>query len=114
MGVLAAMSWLSSTPSGSPAGMRRRMPPHTGATGGCYMCHGDDGKGIKSMGAANLTDKIWTIANVPAAQSPADKLAAVKTVIGNGVQNVRKMPAWGERLSAAKFQTFIQVVANPV
>ena len=76
----------------------------TGATGGCYMCHGDDGKGIKSMGAANLTDKIWTIANVPAAQSPADKLAAVRAVIGSGVQNVRKMPAWGERLSAAEIK----------
>jgi cytochrome c oxidase cbb3-type subunit 3 len=26
---------------------------------GCMACHGEDGKGIQAMGAANLTDKIW-------------------------------------------------------
>jgi len=26
---------------------------------GCTTCHGEDGKGIQAMGAANLTDKIW-------------------------------------------------------
>jgi cytochrome c oxidase cbb3-type subunit 3 len=26
---------------------------------GCAGCHGEDGKGIQAMGAANLTDKLW-------------------------------------------------------
>jgi len=26
---------------------------------GCVVCHGESGKGIQAMGAANLTDKIW-------------------------------------------------------
>lgn len=26
---------------------------------GCTACHGEDGKGIQAMGAANLTDKVW-------------------------------------------------------
>jgi cytochrome c oxidase cbb3-type subunit 3 len=26
---------------------------------GCAGCHGEEGKGIQAMGAANLTDKIW-------------------------------------------------------
>ena len=26
---------------------------------GCYACHGDDAKGIKEIGSANLTDKLW-------------------------------------------------------
>ena len=36
-----------------------------GQVGGCYYCHGADGKGIPSQGAANLTDKIWAIAMSP-------------------------------------------------
>ncbi|MDP2759965.1 MAG: cytochrome-c oxidase, cbb3-type subunit III [Sideroxyarcus sp.] len=26
---------------------------------GCAACHGEDGKGIKAMGSANLTDSVW-------------------------------------------------------
>lgn len=29
------------------------------AAKGCAACHGEDGKGVQAMGAANLTDKIW-------------------------------------------------------
>ncbi len=68
-----------------------------GKGGGCYMCHGQDGKGLHAMGSANLTDKIWTVANVPAQQTPEQRKAVVKEVIWNGIQ--RKMPAWQERLS---------------
>ncbi|PWV61707.1 cytochrome-c oxidase, cbb3-type subunit III [Plasticicumulans acidivorans] len=71
-----------------------------GPVGGCYMCHGDAAKGIKSMGSANLTDKIWTLANVPAATTPEAKIEAVKAVVSNGVINVRTMPAWDGRMSA--------------
>ena len=68
-----------------------------GQGGGCYYCHADAGTGLKSQGAANLTDQVWTIADVPDAQSHQAKLAAVKRVIKNGVQRV--MPAQGDRLS---------------
>lgn len=67
-----------------------------GETGGCYYCHTRAGTGLKSQGAANLTDKIWTIANVPAARSLQDKVTAVGQVIRHGVE--RRMPAWKDRL----------------
>ena len=70
--------------------------------GGCYYCHTAAGTGLKSQGAANLTDQIWTIADVPAAESIDDKKALVKQVIANGVE--RNMPAWVDRLSAAQIK----------
>ncbi len=69
-----------------------------GQAGGCYYCHGADGKGVPSQGAANLTDKIWAIADVPAQKTLQDKKAALKTFIANGVNNTRVMPAWKGRL----------------
>ena len=69
-----------------------------GQIGGCYYCHGADAKGVPSQGAANLTDKIWAIANVPAQKTLQDKKAALKTFISNGVNNTRIMPAWKGRL----------------
>ncbi|HHC73538.1 MAG TPA: cytochrome-c oxidase, cbb3-type subunit III [Thiothrix sp.] len=73
-----------------------------GETGGCYYCHTKEGKGLVSQGSANLTDKIWTIANVPAADN---KLEAVKQVIYNGVN--RQMPAWGSRLSDDEIKVLV-------
>ena len=67
-------------------------------TAACFYCHGADAKGRKDMGAPNLTDKIWLWANVPAANSKGDKIAAIRGVIHDGV-NKGVMPAWGERLS---------------
>lgn len=75
-----------------------------GSVGGCYYCHGDAGKGIKSMGAANLSDKIWTLVDVNATTTVADKHALVRSVIWNGVQNRRQMPAFGQRLSDAEIK----------
>lgn len=66
-------------------------------TGGCYYCHGADATGLESQGAANLTDKIWTLANVPGAPDLQAKRAAVMEVIRKGVH--REMPAWKGRLS---------------
>lgn len=63
----------------------------------CAVCHGQDGKGQILMGSANLTDSIWTIANVPAAASLEGKKAAITKVINNGKS--RQMPAWKDRLS---------------
>lgn len=68
-----------------------------GQAGGCHYCHTTSGKGLKSVGSANLTDAIWTIADVPGAQTLEGKKAAVKQVIRDGA--ARSMPAWKERLS---------------
>ncbi len=73
-----------------------------GEAGGCYYCHTKEGTGMKSQGAANLTDNIWTIANVPAAADMSAKTDAVKAVIRDGV--VRKMPGWTDRLSETQIK----------
>jgi cytochrome c oxidase cbb3-type subunit 3 len=73
-----------------------------GETGGCYYCHQNDGKGMKSQGSANLTDSIWTIANIPGAANYEAKLNAVKQVIQNGVN--RQMPAMVDRLSETEIK----------
>lgn len=65
--------------------------------GGCYYCHTSAGTGLKSQGAANLTDQVWTIADVTGSDDPEVKKARVKAVIRNGVQ--RRMPQWSGRLS---------------
>jgi cytochrome c oxidase cbb3-type subunit 3 len=75
-----------------------------GFGGGCYYCHGKDAKGLQSQGAANLTDKIWTIANVPGQQTLEDKKAVLKEFIANGVQNRRIMPAWRDRLTSTEIK----------
>ena len=67
-----------------------------GEEGGCYYCHTSKGTGLESVGAANLTDTIWTVANVPGAETYEGKLEAVKGVIANGIS--RHMPAWEGRL----------------
>lgn len=68
-----------------------------GEGGGCYYCHGTDAKGLSSQGSANLTDQIWTVANVPAAANYDAKLELVKQVVNKGIN--REMPSWKERLS---------------
>ncbi|MDQ2694206.1 MAG: cytochrome-c oxidase, cbb3-type subunit III [Pseudomonadota bacterium] len=75
-----------------------------GQTGGCFHCHGDDARGLDSQGAANLTDQIWTLADVPGQETPEQKKAVVKNVIWNGVLNIRKMPAWQDRLSPTEIK----------
>jgi cytochrome c oxidase cbb3-type subunit 3 len=54
----------------------------------CAACHGENGKGNRELGAANLTDKIWLY-------SPD------KATIVQGIQNGRGgvMPTWEGRLS---------------
>lgn len=65
--------------------------------GGCAVCHGADAKGNPAMGSANLTDKNWLWANVPAHDDAAGKLAEVQKVVTEGVSR-GKMPTWGGRL----------------
>lgn len=69
-----------------------------GETGGCYYCHTKAGTGMTSVGSANLTDAIWTVADVPGAASDEQKFARVRAVIKDGIQ--RQMPAWDGRLSS--------------
>ena len=70
----------------------------TSETAACYYCHSASGAGRQDLGAPNLTDKIWLWANVPAAEKPEDKVAAIRSTIAAGV-NKGVMPAWGGRLS---------------
>lgn len=73
-----------------------------GQEGGCYTCHTASGKGLVSQGAANLTDAIWTVADVPGAADDQGRLEAVEAVIRGGVQ--RQMPAWSGRLDATQIK----------
>mgnify|MGYP005842852387 CR=1 FL=1 len=66
--------------------------------GACYYCHGDDAKGRQDLGSANLTDRIWLWADVPAAPDVASKVAQIRQVITGGL-NRGNMPAWGGRLT---------------
>lgn len=81
-----------------------------GQTGGCHYCHTNEGTGLKSQGAANLTDKIWTIADVRGAESDEERLARVKSVIHNGVS--RQMPAWSSRLSDTEIKVLTAYLLN--
>jgi cytochrome c oxidase cbb3-type subunit III len=53
----------------------------------CAVCHGDDGKGNRALGAPDLTDAIWLYGS--------DKAALVESM-WNGRAGV--MPAWAGRL----------------
>jgi len=74
-------------------------------TKGCSGCHTPAATGMKALGSANLTDKIWTQANVPGSASPEDKVKAVKAVIAGGIQ--REMPAWESRLSNDEIKVLV-------
>lgn len=64
---------------------------------GCYACHGDDAKGIKDIGSANLTDKLWRFSG--------DE-ASIRYTILHGVNDehdpktrLAVMPSWNEKLA---------------
>ena len=69
---------------------------------GCFACHTKAGTGNIAMGSANLTDHIWTVANVDAKMSYAQKQEAIKQVIENGIS--RTMPSWKTRFSDIEIQ----------
>lgn len=70
--------------------------------GGCVACHGNDAKGNTAFGSANLTDKIWTIADVNGADSVEAKRTAIMNIVKLG--KTREMPAWKDRLSATEIK----------
>jgi cytochrome c oxidase cbb3-type subunit 3 len=85
-----------------PASAARGKAIFTGETGGCYYCHTKQATGLVEMGAANLSDSIWTIADVPGADTLDQKRAAIRKVVSGGVN--RKMPAWSDRLTEAEIK----------
>ncbi|HEB94918.1 MAG TPA: cytochrome-c oxidase, cbb3-type subunit III [Sedimenticola thiotaurini] len=69
---------------------------------GCIGCHGPDGKGMKPLGSANLTDQIFRFVPV----NGETQLDSVKYTITHGVNfpgdpksRVAEMPSFGDRLS---------------
>lgn len=73
-----------------------------GEGGGCHYCHTTAGTGLAIVGAANLTDSIWTVAKVTAQKTPEAKRQVIRDVITNGIS--REMPAWDARLSEAEIK----------
>lgn len=69
--------------------------------GTCYTCHGADGKGVITMGGANLTDQIWELVPVFDAKTDDEKVAMIRTQVINGVTPAtdRVMPTWKDRLT---------------
>lgn len=59
----------------------------TSFSANCAVCHGGDGKGNRTLGAPNLTDKIWLFGG--------DRAAITETIL-KGRAGV--MPSWGNRL----------------
>ena len=82
--------------SSDKAAIARGQELFNGA-GTCVACHGQAATGNILMGSANLTDRIWTVADVPGADDYAAKKAAIMKVISSGIS--REMPAWKDRLS---------------
>ncbi|MFZ3042618.1 MAG: cytochrome-c oxidase, cbb3-type subunit III [Thiobacillus sp.] len=67
-------------------------------TAACFYCHTAGATGRQDIGAPNLTDNIWLWADVPAAGTAEGKVAAIRSVINNGL-NKGVMPVWSGRLS---------------
>ena len=67
--------------------------------GSCAACHGIDGKGNQTVGAPNLTDKIWL---------HGWGEDAIVAMVNNGKQNV--MPAQKDRLSASQIHVLTSYV----
>lgn len=82
--------------SGDAAKVKRGAAVFNGA-GGCVACHTSAGTGNIALGAANLTDQIWTVAKIETGMAHAQKQKAIAAVVSNGIS--RKMPAWGQRFT---------------
>lgn len=67
--------------------------------GACAACHGMDGKGNQSVGAPNLTDKIWL---------HGWGEAAIVAMVNGGKQNI--MPAQQDRLSTSQIHVLTSYV----
>lgn len=77
-------------------------------TKGCSGCHTPAATGMAALGAPNLTDKIWTEADVPGAKTAEDKVNVVKAVISDGFS--REMPAFESRLSNDEIKVLVAYI----
>lgn len=75
---------------------------------GCSGCHLPTGVGMKALGSANLTDKIWTQADVPGAKDIVAKIETVKSVISDGIQ--REMPSFESRLNNDEIKVLVSYI----
>lgn len=64
---------------------------------GCFACHGEDARGIKDIGSANLMDKLWRFDGTE---------ASVRYTILHGVNDpadaktrLAMMPAWNQKMA---------------
>ena len=60
----------------------------------CAACHGDDGRGLRELGAPNLTDAAYLYGH---------SIAAIEAQVANGRNGV--MPAWTGRLDQATMKS---------
>lgn len=67
----------------------------------CVACHGEDGHGIATMGAPNLTDANWLYGGTP---------AAIKESVTAGRQG--QMPAHGSRLTPVQIKLLAAYVLS--
>ena len=67
----------------------------------CQSCHGDDGRGMQSVGAPNLTDNFWIYGGDP---------VAIDQTLREGRQGV--MPFWDDRLSLADLKVLTLYVLD--
>jgi len=67
----------------------------------CAACHGPDGKGLKALGAPNLTDKVWL-------HGWGEE--AILAMVNNGKTNV--MPAQASRMSPEQIHVLSAYVWN--
>lgn len=79
-----------------------------GREGGCYTCHRPDGTGLRSQGAPDLTNDIWSNIDVAGAEDDAARRALISQLVHDGVQ--REMPAFGDRLSDAEIKVLATYV----
>ncbi len=63
----------------------------------CAACHTQQGTGNILLGAANLTDKIWTVADITSKLNNMEKTNAIKNVVRAGI--AREMPSWEKRFT---------------
>lgn len=77
-------------------------------TKGCSGCHTPEATGMKLLGSANLTDQIWTQADVHGAKTAQDKVDVIKAVVASGIK--REMPAWESRLSNDEIKVLVSYI----
>ncbi|MFP4161524.1 MAG: cytochrome-c oxidase, cbb3-type subunit III [Ectothiorhodospira sp.] len=105
--VAAYVLQLSGVP-GDTAQVARGRELFQGPEGGCYTCHRPDGTGVRSLGAPDLTNGIWSNIDVVGAPDGAARIERVSAFIARGVR--REMPAFGERLSEAEIRVLAAYV----